>query len=141
MPTDAKAGCLYPNKRPHPARGEVARVSTTPSSPTCWANVAETATANIFMVKDGAVHTPIANGTFLNGITRQRVISLLRDAGETVLESVLRYEHFLQADEIFTTGNYMKVMPVTRIDDLTLQPGPIFKKARELYWDFAHARH
>ena len=140
MPTDAKAGCLYPNNarilREAKSRGFDNAIVTD-----MLGNVAETATANIFMVKDGAVHTPIANGTFLNGITRQRVISLLRDAGETVLESVLRYEHFLQADEIFTTGNYMKVMPVTRIDDLTLQPGPIFKKARELYWDFAHARH
>lgn len=140
MPTDAKAGCLYPNNarilREAKSRGFDNAIVTD-----MLGNVAETATANIFMVKDGAVHTPIANGTFLNGITRQRIISLLRDAGETVHEGVLRYEHFLQADEIFTTGNYMKVMPVTRIDDRTLQPGPIFKKARELYWDFAHSRH
>ena len=44
-------------------------------------NVAELATANVFMAKDGVVYTPAPNGTFLTGITRQRVIKLLRDAG------------------------------------------------------------
>ena len=47
-------------------------------------NVAELATANIWLAKDGEAHTPVPNGTFLNGVTRQRVISLLRKAGVTV---------------------------------------------------------
>ena len=46
----------------------------------CSGNVAELATANIFMVKDGTVFTPAPNGTFLAGITRARVIKLLRAA-------------------------------------------------------------
>src|SRR5215472_13551426 len=90
--------------------------------------------------KDGVVLTPIANGTFLSGITRARVIALLRQSGATVLETTLRYEDFAGADEIFSTGNYSKVSPVTRIDDRSLQPGPFYRRARELYWDFAHAR-
>ena len=102
-------------------------------------NVAELATANIFMVKDGVVHTPIPNGTFLNGITRQRVIRLLREAGVTVHERALLYRDFQDADEIFSTGNYGKVMPVVRIDDRDLQPGPVYQRARELYWAFAHS--
>lgn len=44
-----------------------------------------------------------------------------------------------QADEIFATGNYSKVVPVTRIGDRTLQFGPLYTKARELYWEFAHS--
>ncbi|HKH32619.1 MAG TPA: aminotransferase class IV, partial [Beijerinckiaceae bacterium] len=103
-------------------------------------NVAETATSNIFLVKDGVAQTPAPNGTFLNGVTRQRVIALLRAAGTTVLEMPLRYEDFLAADEIFSSGNYSKVVPVIRIDDRDLQPGPVFRKARQLYWDFAHSR-
>ncbi|MFL5168384.1 MAG: aminotransferase class IV, partial [Microvirga sp.] len=83
---------------------------------------------------------PAANGTFLNGITRQRVIGLLRESGAVVEEATLRYEDFAQADEIFSSGNYSKVVPVIRIDDRELQPGPTFRKARELYWDFAHSR-
>jgi len=137
MPTDAKAGCLYPNN----ARAlKDAKSRGFDNALVCDAlgNVAETSTSNVFMVKDGAVMTPAPNGTFLNGITRQRVISLLRDAGETVVETTLRYEDFQAADEIFTTGNYSKVVPVLRIDDRHLQAGPKAKKARELYWAYAH---
>ncbi len=43
------------------------------------------------------------------------------------------------ADEIFSTSNYTKVSPITRIDERILQPGPMYRKARELYWEFAHA--
>jgi branched-chain amino acid aminotransferase len=82
----------------------------------------------------------VANGTFLSGITRTRVIALLRQAGATVVETTLRYEDFVGADEIFSTGNYSKVSPVTRIDERSLQPGPFYRRARELYWEFAHAR-
>ena len=100
--------------------------------------MAELATANVFIAKDGVVYTPIANGTFLNGITRQRVIGLLRAAGVEVREAVLRYPDFEQADEIWSCGNYAKVAPVTRIDARALAPGPLYRKARELYWQFAH---
>jgi branched-chain amino acid aminotransferase len=102
-------------------------------------NVAELANSNLFIVKDGVVRTPIANGTFLSGITRRRVIGLLRGAGVEVREDVLRYADVAAADEIFSTGNASKVLPVTRIDDRALQPGPIFRKARELYWAYAHS--
>ncbi len=139
MPTDSKAGCLYPNN----ARVlREAKERGFDNALVCDAlgNVAETGTSNVFMVKEGVVHTPAANGTFLNGITRQRVISLLRGAGVPVEESTLRYEDFAGADEIFITGNYSKVMPVLRIDSRDLQPGPFYRKTRELYWDFAHSR-
>ena len=101
-------------------------------------NVAELANSNVFMGKDGVVFTPMPNGTFLNGITRQRVIKLMREAGISVVESVLRYADFETADEIFATGNASKVLPVTRIGERALQPGPLYRKARELYWAFAH---
>ena len=135
---EAKAGCLYPNN----ARAMIeARNRGFDNCITCDAlgNVAELASANIFMAKDGVVFTPVANGTFLSGITRTRVIALLRQSGATVVETTLRYEDFLGADEIFSTGNYSKVSPVTRIDDRSLQPGPFYRRTRELYWEFAHA--
>jgi branched-chain amino acid aminotransferase len=102
-------------------------------------NVAELANSNVFMAKDGIVLTPIPNGTFLAGITRKRVIGLLREAGVEVVETVMRYEDFETADEIFSTGNASKVLPVTRIGDRSLQPGPLYRKARALYWEFAHS--
>jgi len=101
-------------------------------------NVAELATSNVFMAKDGVVSTANLNGTFLAGITRQRVIGLLRSAGVKVVETTLTYQEFEKADEIFATGNYSKVVPVTRIGNHALEFGPLSKKARELYWEFAH---
>ena len=92
------------------------------------------------MAKDGVVITPTANGTFLSGITRARVIALLREAGLGVVETTLRYSDFQSADEIFSTGNFTKVSPITRIDQRDLQLGPLYRRARELYWEFAHAR-
>ena len=57
-----------------------------------------------------------------------------------MIEASLDYAAFQAADEIFSTGNFAKLMPVTRLDDRDLQPGPVFKKARALYWDYAHGR-
>jgi branched-chain amino acid aminotransferase len=138
MPVDAKAGCLYPNN----ARALFeAHARGFDNAVVCdmLGNVAEFATSNIFMAKDGVVFTPVSNGTFLAGITRQRVIGLLQGRGVEVVEKTLTYQEFQAADEIFSTGNYSKVVPVIRIDDRTLQPGPLYTKARQLYWEFAHS--
>jgi branched-chain amino acid aminotransferase len=137
MPVDAKAGCLYPNN------GRALTDAHARGFDSCLlcdmlGNVAELASANVFMAKDGIVYTPAANGTFLAGITRLRTIALLRAAGVTVQETTLRYADFERADEIFSAGNYAKVTPVTRIDERSLQPGPFYRKARALYWDYAH---
>jgi branched-chain amino acid aminotransferase len=138
MPVDSKAGCLYPNN----ARSLFeAQARGFDNAVVCdmVGNVAELATSNIFMAKDGVVITPVPNGTFLAGITRQRVIGLLRDNGVTVIEKTLTYKDFETADEIFSTGNYSKVVPVTRINDRKLEFGPLYTRARELYWTFAHS--
>jgi len=136
MPTDSKAGCLYPNNARALRAAKQAGFDNALVLD-MLGNVAETTTSNVFMVKDGVVRTPAINGTFLNGITRQRTIALLREAGYTVEETTLRYADFEAADEIFSSGNYSKVMPITRIDERVLQPGPVSRKARELYMDFA----
>ena len=136
-PVEAKAGGLYANSSR--AMIEASRRGFD----NCLVrdvlgNIAELANANIFMAKDGIVYTPSPNGTFLDGITRRRVIGLLRDAGTTVVEKALTYADFETADEIFSTGNFSKVAPIVRIDDRVLTPGPFFRKAREAYWRFAH---
>ncbi|MEO0916418.1 MAG: aminotransferase class IV, partial [Pseudomonadota bacterium] len=100
-------------------------------------NVAETATANVFMVKDGEVFTPIANGTFLSGITRARHIKNLRQDGVTVKEAVLTFDDFREADEVFLSGNMSKVTPVTAFEDRQYQVGPVTRRVREMYWDWA----
>ncbi|MGJ7043604.1 branched-chain amino acid aminotransferase [Shinella sp. BE166] len=138
MPTDAKAGCLYPNNARMLVEARK-RGFDNALVRDMLGNVAETASSNIFMVRDGVVFTPAANRTFLAGITRSRVIGLLKDAGFEVVETTLTLADFETADEIFTSGNYSKVVPVTRLDDRNLQPGPITAKARDLYFDWAHS--
>ncbi len=137
-PTDAKASCLYPNIARSVAeatkKGFDTGVVLAPDG-----NVAEFAYANLFMVKNGEVHTPAINGTFLNGITRQRVIQLLKDDGVSVHERTIAFAELEQADEVFGTGNYYKVAPCTRLEDRSLQPGPLYTKARALYFAFAEA--
>jgi len=137
-PVDAKAACLYPNNA-RALREAAARGFTNCLMLDLLGNVAEFGNANVFMAKDGVVYTPVPNGTFLNGITRQRVIELLRRDGATVVETTLRYADFANADEIFSSGNFAKVVPVIRIDDRQLKPGPFYSRARKLYWEFAHA--
>jgi branched-chain amino acid aminotransferase len=133
---NAKAGCLYPNN----ARMLVEARSKGFSNALvtdAMGNVAETATANIFMVKDGEVFTPIPNGTFLSGITRARHISNMNAAGIKVHEIVLTYAEFESADEIFMSGNMNKVTAVTAFEDFQFQIGSVTKKVRNLYWDWA----
>ena len=136
-PTTAKASCLYPNcgRALREAQGRGFKNAVVLDG---LGNVAELATANIWMAKDGAAHTPVANGTFLNGITRQRLVALLRRAGVEVFERCITWEELLDADEVFSSGNYGKVLPVTRLEDRDFQPGPVYQQARRLYWEFAH---
>jgi len=135
---NAKAGCLYPNNARMLAE---ARAKGFGNALVCDAlgNVAETATANVFMVKDGEVFTPIANGTFLAGITRSRHIANLRTDGVKVHEAVLSFADFRAADEVFLSGNMSKVTPVTQFDGTNYQHGPLTRRARQLYWDWAHS--
>lgn len=133
---NAKAGCLYPNNARMLAE---ARMKGYSNALVCdvMGNVAETATSNIFLVKDGEVSTPIPNGTFLAGITRDRHISNLKQSGTSVYERVLTVADFLIADEVFMSGNMMKITPVSSFQEKNYQIGPITKKVREMYWDWA----
>jgi branched-chain amino acid aminotransferase len=136
-PTDVKAGCLYPNNARMLREARAAGFDNAVSLD-ALGNVAETATSNIFLVKDGVARTPIANGTFLAGITRNRVLKLLAEDGIEAREAVIAPGELWEADEIFTTGNAGKVLPVIRFEDRHLQHGPVTRQAGELYRAFAN---
>ena len=138
MPTNAKSGCLYPNNGRAIMEARK-RGFDNALVMDMLGNVAETASSNVFMVKDGVVMTPNPNGTFLAGITRSRTMKLLSDAGCEVVEKTLRVDDFRDADEIFSTGNHSKVVPVIKLDERELQAGPVARKARELYWEWARS--
>lgn len=138
-PTEAKAACLYPNVRRSVVaaeeRGYDQAVMLDPNG-----NVAEFSFTNLFMVKDGVVATPAINGTFLNGITRQRVIKLLRDDGFDVQERTIDFAELLDADEAFSTANYSKVSPCVRIEERDFNAGPVYTRTRELYFEWARTQ-
>ncbi len=133
---DAKAGCLYPNNA-RMLREAQSRGFGNALVADALGNVAETATANVFLVTDGVVRTPIANGCFLAGITRNRHMALLRADGMRVEEAVVTFDDVRRADEVFLTGNMSKITPVTAFDTVRYAPGPVARRARALYWDWA----
>ncbi len=137
-PTDAKAACLYPNSSrattEAASRGFNAAVMRDPDG-----NIAEFAFANIWIAKHGVALTPAENGTFLAGITRRRVMGLLNDAGIEAREATLTEQDLHDADEIFSTGNYNKVVPCNRFESRELNAGPIATRARQLYFDWMQA--
>ncbi|NCU20672.1 branched-chain amino acid aminotransferase [Candidatus Falkowbacteria bacterium] len=136
---NAKAGCLYPNNARMLVEAQRKGFGNALVQD-AMGNVAESATANVFIVKDGAVFTPIANGTFLSGITRARHIANLRAEGIAVQEAVLTLADVRAADEVFLSGNFAKVTPVLAFEDVAYAHGPMTRRIREMYWDFAHSR-
>ena len=133
---NAKAACLYPNNARMLAEARAKGFGNALVAD-ALGNVAETATANVFAVKDGEVFTPVPNGTFLAGITRARHISNMRAEGIAVHETVMGFDQFKDADEVFLSGNMSKVTPVTGFDDTSYQVGPVTRRVREMYWDWA----
>jgi branched-chain amino acid aminotransferase len=135
-PTDAKASCLYPNVgrcvSEANKKGFDTAVVLDPNN-----NVAEFAYTNLFYVKGAQIYTPQANGTFLNGITRQRIIKLARENAMDVIEKAISFEELFEADEIFGTGNYFKVGPLTRLEDQPFPIGDVTMRLRQLYFDWA----
>ena len=133
---NAKAGCLYPNNARMLAEA-AAKGCQNALVADALGNLAESATANVFLIRDGEVFTPIANGTFLAGITRARHIANMRADGIAVHETVLSFDDVRAADEVFLSGNMNKVTPVTEFDGTRFQVGPVTRRIRELYWDWA----
>ncbi len=94
--------------------------------------VAEATGANVFFVKDGEVHTPIPDA-ILNGITRQTVITMLRDMGIVVHERHIMPEELADFSECWLTGTAAEVTPVGQIGEHHFQVGQMTRKVAESY--------
>ena len=94
--------------------------------------VAETTGANVFLVKNGDIHTPTPD-CFLDGITRRSVIGLAKDRGYKVIQRAIALDELRQADEVFVTGTAAEVTPIGEIDGTSYQVGPV---TRNLVHDF-----
>jgi branched-chain amino acid aminotransferase len=88
--------------------------------------VAEATGANIFLVIDGELHTPTPD-CFLNGLTRQTVISLAHARQLKVIERAIWPGEFEKASEVFLTGSAAEITPVREIDQYRFTPGPVTK--------------
>jgi branched-chain amino acid aminotransferase len=95
-------------------------------------HVAEGSGANLFLVKDGKLHTPIAD-CFLNGITRQTVMALAREAGIEVVERHIMFDEISSFSEAFFTGTAAEITPIGLINDHKLPPGQMVEKITALY--------
>jgi branched-chain amino acid aminotransferase len=98
--------------------------------------IAESTGANLFAIKDGVLITPIAD-RFLNGLTRQTVIQIAKDMGINVIERRIKPEEMAGFDEVFLTGTAAEVSAVGQIDGHHYQVGPVTRKLRQAYADFA----
>ncbi len=101
--------------------------------------IAEATGANIFLIQDGKIHTPIPD-CFLNGITRQTVIELAKRRGYEVIERAIMPEELAKTQEVFITGTAAEVTPVGQIDDYHFTPGEITKQMIEDYDAEVHGR-
>jgi branched-chain amino acid aminotransferase len=86
--------------------------------------VAEATGANVFFVRDGALHTPIPD-CFLDGITRRSVMALAREKGFQVIEEHIRPEELSHFSECFLVGTAAEVTPVARVGEHSFTPGNI----------------
>src|SRR5262249_4253309 len=103
-----------------------------------YGNVSEGSGQNIFIARDGVLHTPPLGSSILGGITRETVITLARDLGYTVTESVIPREALYIADEVFFVGTAAEVTPIRSIDKIKIgdgRRGPITEALQRAFFD------
>lgn len=95
-------------------------------------HLAEATGANLMLVVDGALHTPICDG-FLDGITRREAMRLARHAGLTVVERHIPPADLDRATEVFLTGTAYEIQPVSGVDERVFPVGPVTRLLQAAY--------
>jgi branched-chain amino acid aminotransferase len=106
-------------------------------------NVSEGSGQNLFIVRDGALYTPPLSSSILGGVTRDSVMTLARDHGIAVHESVIPREALYVADEVFLVGTAAEVTPIRSIDKITIgagRRGPITEAVQTAFFDVVNGR-
>ena len=106
--------------------------------------VAEGSGENLFLVRDGVIRTPSLSSGVLEGLTRDAVITLLRDDGYEVIETEITRTDLYYADEMFFTGTAAEVTPIREVDDRAVgdgRPGPVTRRAQEAFMDTVSGRN
>jgi branched-chain amino acid aminotransferase len=135
LPAMAKAGANYMNsqliKMEALANGYVEGIALDSNG-----YVSEGSGENIFVVRDGKIHTPPLGASVLPGITRDTVITLARESGIPVVETIVPREMLYIADEVFFTGTAAEITPIRSIDRITIGKGRRGPVAEALQKDF-----
>src|SRR5690349_5847352 len=103
-----------------------------------YGNVSEGSGQNIFLVQNGVITTPPLGSSIVGGITRDSVMTLARDLGHTVTESIVPREALDTADEVFVVGTAAEVTPIRSIDKITIgagRRGPITAALQRAFFD------
>jgi branched-chain amino acid aminotransferase len=99
--------------------------------------LSEGAGENLFLVFDGALHTTPVSAALLNGLTRNTIITLARDAGIEVFERDLPREYLYLCDELFMCGTAAEITPIRSVDGRQVgagKPGPLTRRLQELFF-------
>ncbi len=103
--------------------------------------VSEGSGQNLFLVRDGVLYTPPLAASVLGGITRDSVITLARELGFEVRESMILREQLYLADELFLCGTAVEITPVRSVDRITIgggTPGPITQALQKRFFGILH---
>ena len=104
-------------------------------------NLSEGSGQNVFVVRDGVIHTPPLGSSILGGITRDSVITIARDLGYEVREQVLPREMLYIADEVFFVGTAVEVTPIKSVDRVTVgsgRRGPVTEALQQRFFQIVH---
>jgi branched-chain amino acid aminotransferase len=142
LPTLAKAGANYMNSqliRMEADRNGYAEGIALDANGT----ISEGSGENIFVVRDGKILTPPLSSSVLPGITRDTVVTLARDLGVPVVETVLPREILYIADEIFFTGTAAEITPIRTVDKMQIgtgRRGPVTEKLQKAFFDIVEGK-
>jgi branched-chain amino acid aminotransferase len=106
--------------------------------------VSEGAGENIFVIKNGIVHTPDLSAGALNGITRNTVFAICQDLGLKLVEKRITRDEVYICDEAFFTGTAAEVTPIRELDRIELgsgSRGPITEKIQAAFFDIVNGRN
>jgi branched-chain amino acid aminotransferase len=96
---------------------------------------------NVFVIKDGVIHTPGQADAILDGINRKSCIQIARDLGYEVIERNIARAELALADEVFLTGTAAELTPMREIDDIEIgPPGPITREIQGVFEDALYGR-
>jgi branched-chain amino acid aminotransferase len=136
LPAMAKAGANYMNsqliKMEALANGYAEGIALDASG-----YVSEGSGENIYVVRDGKVHTPPLGASVLPGITRDTVIRLAQDLGIPLVETLVPREMLYIADEVFFSGTAAEITPIRSVDKIVIgkgKRGPLTEKLQKEFF-------